>query len=116
MPRPPEATCGGPLKAATDAIAAFNWSTVKTTKEHQTRTELEISSGCPGQYMHMISIVAIDQAAAPSGPLAARRYLPSAPLQVRRYALDPSSAVTLGASAPIQMGELAAASTLDGKA
>jgi hypothetical protein len=115
MPRLPEADCGGPLKAATDAIAALNWSTVKTTKAYQTRTELEISSGCPGQYKHMITIVAIDQARAPGGPLAAPQYLPSAPLQVCRYALDPSSAVTLGGSALIQMGKLAAASTLDGK-
>jgi hypothetical protein len=115
VPRLPQATCGGPLKVATDAIAALNWSTVKTTKAHQTRTELEISSGCPGQYKHMISIVAIDHAPAPGGPLAAPKYLPSAPLQVCRYALDPSSAVTVGGSTPIQMGKLASASTVDGK-
>jgi hypothetical protein len=114
-PRLPAATCGGPLKAASDAIAALNWSTVTTAKVHQTRTELEISSDCPGQYKHMIAIAAAGPAPAP-GALVGAPILPPGPLQVCRYDLDPSSSVTMANSTEIAQGRLATASTLDSQA
>jgi len=111
-PRLPMTACGGPLPAATSAIAALHWSTVKTSKARQTRTELEVSSGCPGQYKPMIAIVASDAGARP-GPLAASPNLPASALQVCRYALDPTSTLTMAGSPPVAMGRLSSASTLD---
>ncbi len=114
-PAIPTTDCGAPLKATVDTIEALPWRTTTSTKVRQTRTQLEIDSGCPGHFKQTTAL--IDPAAAGTTPLGRPQYLPSVPLSVCRYDLDddPAYYLSTDTSGPVKGGRLAGASTLDGK-
>jgi len=110
-PAIPHEACGAPLKAATDAIAALPWTTTARTRVQQVRTELEVTSGCPGAYKPVVAMAAAE-ALGPGTPSIvdttgreqrACRYEPDLDDDM----LDMSSGVGL------HVGRLTAASTVD---
>jgi hypothetical protein len=113
VPAIPHDTCGLPTQAALHAIAALAWKTVKETKVRQVRSQLEIDSGCPGQYKPMIAIqAATGQRTTDTGPLFPGT--PPSTLQVCRYALDPTSTTDVTGSGTLAGGRLTTATTLTG--
>jgi hypothetical protein len=56
-PEVPRGVCGYPLARAVAAIEELAWITVATTRVRQTRSELEMSSQCPGRYKAMVAVV-----------------------------------------------------------
>jgi hypothetical protein len=112
-PEVPETACGAPLPAAVDAITALPWTTVATTKARQTRSELEVSSGCSGGYKPVIALIAAENL----GTEVAKTAIDATPrpLSVCRYALDPDPAnvISLDNGPALKMGVLVSASTLD---
>ena len=113
-PAVPTTSCGAPINEAVAAIAALPWTTVATTRARQTRSELEITSGCSRDWKPMIPLIATDG----SGTQTVAIDTSVRPLQICRYDLDPSPAnvITLDGGAPYRMGVLATASTLDAAA
>lgn len=113
VPAIPHDTCGLPTQAALHAIAALPWKTVKETKVRQARSQLEIDSGCPGQYKPVIAIeAATGQRTTDTGPLFPGT--PPSTLQVCRYALDPTSSIDVTGSGTLAGGRLTTATTLTG--
>jgi hypothetical protein len=115
IPALPHDMCNLPSKAALQAIQAVPWKTVKETKVRQTRSQLEIGSGCPGGYKPMVAIEASDgtRRSAGTGP-----FFPGTPptsLEVCRYRLDPAQTISgANRSGTFQMGILRTAATLTG--
>jgi len=113
-PQVPYGACAEPLRAATDAIAALSWMTVGTTKIRQTRSELEVSSGCPNGWKPTIPMTADG-----SGTQVTEVNATARELRVCRFDLDPdpSNVITLGETGrSYRMGKLAIASTMDAAA
>lgn len=108
-PTIPTTACGAPLKVAADAIDALPWTTVRRTRVARITSELEISSGCPGEYKAMVALVAAEGDAG-----AARLPVDTTPrpLRVCRFAVPPEAA-TSAARGELYVGELADVSTLD---
>ena len=108
-PTVPTTSCGAPLPVATDAIAALPWTTVGTARVHQLRSELEITSGCPGEYKAMIALTAaethIDTRVSIVDPT-------PRPLDVCRFEVS-AEEVALADRGEYDVGDLVAASTLD---
>jgi hypothetical protein len=117
VPALPHQACGMPLPSVVHAIQQLPWRSVSKAKVHQTRTQLEIDSGCGGQYKPVIAIEAAEHSnrspdAAPFDP-----GRPPTALEVCRYRLDPTD--TIAGSDPsvaFQMGVLSSAATLSGAA
>ena len=113
-PQVPYGACAEPLKAATDAIAALSWTTVGTTKIRQTRSELEVSSGCPNGWKPTIPMTADG-----SGTQVVQVNPTARELRVCRFDLDPDpgNVITLGETGrSYRMGKLISASTMDAAA
>jgi hypothetical protein len=113
-PAVPHDACGFPTRAVRQAIEALPWKTVKETRINQTRSQLEIDSGCPGGYKPVIAMqaAAISSRVAGTGPL-----FPGTPptaLQVCRYTLDPTSTIGLIGSGAFAIGRLTTATKLTG--
>jgi hypothetical protein len=113
-PAVPQTACGAPLKATTDAIAALPWTTVATTRARQSRSELEVSSGCSNGWKPMIPLIAAEG----SGTQTATLDTTARPMRVCRYDLDPdpANAISLNNGTPYRSGILVSASILDGAA
>ena len=112
-PEVPHAACGPPLTAATDAIAALPWTTVSTTRIRQTRSELEVSSGCDGWWKPMIPLSADRH-----GTRVVRLKATARALRVCRYDLDsdPTNVISMRDGTAYRVGKLVSASTTDAAA
>jgi len=108
-PKVPHDSCGYPLKAAKDAIAAVPWTRVSTTKIRQVRSELEVSSGCSGWMKSDIPLFAGGHGTRAVPPNATARAL-----RVCRYSAD-DILWWNGRPSHVQ-GKLVSASTLDAAA
>ncbi|MEV6930521.1 hypothetical protein AB0M46_39390 [Dactylosporangium sp. NPDC051485] len=117
VPALPHQACGMPLPSVEQAIRALPWRSVSQTKVRQTRSQLEVSSGCSGKYKPVIAIEAAEGStrspdAAPFDP-----GKPPAALAVCRYRLDPADTISgANPSVAFQMGVLSSATTLSGAA
>jgi hypothetical protein len=117
VPTLPHEACGMPLPSVVRAIQQLPWRSVSKTKVSRTRSQLEIDSGCYGQYKPMIAIEAAEHStrspnAAPFDP-----GRPPTALEVCRYRLDPTETISgSDPSAAFQMGVLSSAATLSGAA
>lgn len=113
-PELPHKACGGPLKAAAAAVEAVPWKTIRTTKLRQTRSELEVSSGCEPEYKPVVALagLATDAARRQFG----RPDVNAAPLRVCRFELDPDNPISVSGGPTFLAGKLVSASTLDGQA
>ena len=113
-PQVPHTACGAPLKAVTDAIAGLTWTPVGTTKVRQTRSELEVSSGCSGAWKPVIPLIAAEG----SGTQVVGVDTAGRAMRVCRYDLDPDpgNVISIGNGTAYRSGKLVAASTLDATA
>jgi hypothetical protein len=109
-PELPHAACGGPLPAASKAIGALPWHTTAEKKLHQTQTELETSSGCPGGYKPVVALIGAEQH--PDNHKLNAIDTSVSPLRVCQYQPDPKAEID-AAGITLHIGRLVAASTLD---
>jgi hypothetical protein len=114
-PAIPQDSCGKPMRKVAQAVEALPWKTVKETKLHQARGQLELDSGCPGGYKPVIAIAGAESShpAATVAPV-----FPGAPptaLTVCRYTLDPTNTLSLNGSGSMAIGKLATVATLTGE-
>jgi hypothetical protein len=115
VPALPHQACGMPLPSVVQAIRELPWRPVSQTKVRQTRSQLEIDSGCAGEYKPVIAIEAAEDStrspnAAPFNPAK-----PPTTLEVCRYRLDPNGTISgSNPSVAFQTGVLSSAATLSG--
>jgi len=110
-PRLPIEACGAPLRAAVDAIDALPWRTTATSKVRQTRSQLEVTSGCPGGYKPVVALTGAEPPPASPYGFAVERMSP--PLRVCVYRPNSTDPIASGALT-FHIGRLVAASTLVG--
>jgi hypothetical protein len=110
-PRLPTEACGAPLPAAVDAIDALPWHTTATSKVRQTRSQLEVTSGCPGEFKSIVALMGAESP--PTSPDAFAVESMSPPLRVCVYRPNATETMPSGALT-FHIGRLAAASTLVG--
>ena len=104
-PAIPHAACGEPLKATTDVIASLPWTQVSMSKVRQTRSELELLSGCPGSRKPVIALTAAEG----SGTQIVAAVPTVGASRVCRYEPDPDPAdvISLDNGTAYRMGKLA---------
>lgn len=108
-PQVPHDACGAPLKAATDAIEAVPWTTLRTTKIQQSRSELAITSECADFWKPVIPMTAHG-----GGTRVVTVNTAGRPLRVCRFDLEPDPANVNGdKSTLLRSGQLAGTSTMD---
>jgi hypothetical protein len=107
----PTGECGAPLPGVVAALASMRWSRFGAVRTSQTRTQLEVTSGCSGQYKPVLAMV---------GSEAARQVPPGSVvpatttgIRVCRYGLDSTSTIRLGGTT-LDAGELTGAATVTG--
>jgi hypothetical protein len=108
QPAIPTMACGAPRREVTDAITAMPWITVETTRTHQVRSELELTSGCSGTWKPVIAIAAIEHGAGNSTVDTTAREM-----RVCRYDVGTQPSLDMGGGITLHDGVLASASTLD---
>ena len=115
VPAIPHETCGAPLPSVVQAIRQLPWRSVSHTKIRRTRSQLEVDSGCSGQYKPMIAIEAAEGSTRSSIAARPDQGKPPAALKVCRYRLDPTNTISgSDPSASFKMGVLSSAATLRG--
>jgi hypothetical protein len=114
-PAIPHDACNFPLQTVLHTIQTLPWKTVRDTRVHQTRSQLEIDSGCPGGYKPMIAIEAAAGTRRSADPGPSFPGTPPTSLAVCRYTLDASSTMSgLDGSGTFTMGTLATTARLTG--
>jgi hypothetical protein len=115
VPAPPHDGCGLPLQAVMQAVQALPWKTVKVTKVARVRGQLEVDSGCSGEYKPTVAISAAERVggSGKAGPIFGGA-VPRT-LTLCRYRLDATSTISMASgSGPLQMGKLDTVATLTG--
>jgi hypothetical protein len=113
-PTIPHDACDFPTEAVRQAIQTLPWKTVKETRVHQTRSQLEVDSGCPGGYKPVIAMEAAVTSQRPAGTDPLFPGTPPTTLEVCRYTLDPTSTIGLTGSGTFAIGKLTTATKLTG--
>jgi hypothetical protein len=108
QPTIPTTACGAPRSEVTDAITAMPWITVETTRTHQVRSELELTSGCSSTWKPVIAIAATESGAGSSTVDTTAREM-----RVCRYDVGTEPSLDMGGGIVLHDGVLVAASTLD---
>jgi hypothetical protein len=117
VPALPHQACGAPLPSVTAAIRAVPWHQVNRTKVRQTRSQLELDSGCSGRYKPVVALEAADGTTRPAGAAPFDPDKPPPALEVCRYRLDPADTLTdSNGSDTFQTGVLTSATSLSGAA
>jgi hypothetical protein len=114
-PSVPTDACGLPSSAVMRALEALSWTIVKQEKVGRLRSQLELDTGCPGQYKPVVALIWSDgggQAPASLGPLFDGA--PPAAMTVCRYKLDTSETIRLTGGTAIAIGALESAGKLTG--
>jgi hypothetical protein len=114
VPVVPHDACGLPQPSVLRAMQGLSWKTVKVTRVAQVRTQLEVDTGCPGDYKPVVAI----SAAAPAGSTGSTGPIfgatPPKAVTLCRYMLNPTSSIGLAGGTTLLLGSLSAASTLTG--
>ena len=112
-PLVPVTQCGAPLSQVTAVIDALDWVDIGTDMVRQTRSELEVTSGCDGAWKPMVPLMADG-----SGTQTASIDATPRALLMCRYDLDPDPTNDIPDSSglPHHVGKLASASTIDATA
>lgn len=113
IPALPHQTCGMPLPSVEQAIRELPWRSVSQTKIRQTRSQLEIDSGCSGKYKPVIAIEAAEGSSRSPDAAPFDLSKPPTALEVCRYRLDPADTMSgFSPSVVFQIGVLSGAATL----
>jgi hypothetical protein len=111
-PAVPVDGCGFPQRGVLQAIESLPWKSVKQTKVDRLRGQVELDSGCAGQYKPIVDLATTGRTPTTTGPV----FGATAPgsLTVCAYRLDPANPISLDNGPLLATGVLDRATTVTG--